>query len=83
MTVGVTRPTRSNTLGPGSSTFRHSCGRRFSLATGSIVDPAASIDLAVSSPAGPAGGRWTFRNASGGDRVRSFLVCLSRASRFS
>jgi hypothetical protein len=83
MTFGVTRSARSNTLGPGSSTFRRSCGRRFSLATGSIVDPAASINLAVSSPAGPGGGRWTFRNASGGDRVRSFLVCLSRASRFS
>jgi hypothetical protein len=82
MTFGVTRPARSNTLGRGSTTFTHSCGERFSLATGSIVDPAATVDLAASSPAGPAGGRWTFRNASGGDRVRSFLVCLSRASRF-
>jgi hypothetical protein len=78
----VSRQARSNTLGPASTTFTHSCGQRFSLATGSIVDPAASIHLAVSSPAGPAGGRWTFRNASGGDQVRSFLVCLSRASRF-
>jgi hypothetical protein len=79
---GVTRPAHSNTLGPNVTTFTHSCGGNFSLATGSSVDPAAQIELAASSPAGPAGGRWRFRKASGGDQVRSFLVCLSRASRF-
>src|SRR5215212_1484063 len=36
---GVTRPSRTNRLGPGRTTFTHSCGtRRFSLATGSSVD---------------------------------------------
>jgi hypothetical protein len=82
MSFAVSRPAQSNTLGPNAVTFRHSCGGRFSLATGSSVDPAASIELAVSSPAGPADGRWTFRHASGGDRVRSYLVCLSGATRF-
>jgi hypothetical protein len=80
---GVTRPSRSNTVGAGRPAFTHSCGAgRFSLATGSSLDPAASIELALSSPAGPNDGRWRFRRASGGDRVRTFLVCLSRASRF-
>jgi hypothetical protein len=82
LAFSVSRPSHSNTVGPGSDTFTHSCGGRFSVATGSIVDPAGSIEMAGSSPTGPAGGRWTFRSASGGDRVRSFLVCLSRASRF-
>jgi hypothetical protein len=82
LAFGVSRQARSNTLGPNITTFTHSCGGKFSLATGSSVDPAAQIELAVSSPAGPAGGRWRFRKASGGDQVRSFLVCLSRASRF-
>jgi hypothetical protein len=82
LAFGVSRPAHSNTVGPGSATFRHSCGGRFSLATGSSVDPASPIALGVSSPAGPAGGRWTFRTAGAGDRVRSFLVCMSRASRF-
>jgi hypothetical protein len=79
----VTRPAQSNVVGPADTTFRHTCGAgRFSLATGSSLDPAASIELARSSPAGPADGRWTVRSASGGDNVDTFLVCLSRASRF-
>ena len=82
LAFSASRPSHSNTVGPGSDAFTHSCGSRFSVATGSIVDPAASIEMAGSSPIGPAGGRWTFRSASGGDSVRSFLVCLSRASRF-
>jgi hypothetical protein len=83
MRFRVTRPAHSNSIGPNRITFTHTCGAgRFSLATGSSVDPAASIELARSSPAGPADGRWTFRRASGGDHVDTFLVCLSRASRF-
>jgi hypothetical protein len=82
LAFSVSRPSHSDTVGPGSTTFRHTCAGRFSVATGSIVDPAASIELALSSPAGPAGARWRVRRASGGDLVRTFLVCLSRASRF-
>jgi len=82
---GVTRPSRNNILGSDSTpTFSHSCGSgRFSLATGSIVDPRDAIELAVSGPTRSRLGRWTFRQASGGDRVRTFLVCLSRTSTFN
>jgi hypothetical protein len=81
---GVTRPARGNTLGTNSTpTLSHSCGAgRFSLATGSIVDPRDPIELAAAGPVRSQRGRWTFRNASGGDRVRTFLVCLSRSSGF-
>jgi hypothetical protein len=79
----VSRPSQGNVLGPNRSRFSHSCGaNRFSLATGSIVDPAATIELADSGPLRSAGGRWTFREASGGERVRTFLVCLARGSGF-
>ena len=73
----------TNTVGPGADrSFSRSCGDGFSLATGSSVDPADSIELALSSPLGRSGGHWTFANASAGDQVQSFLACLSRASRF-
>jgi hypothetical protein len=80
----VSRQSRSNTVGPGPArTFSHRCGAdRFSVATGSSVDPLDPIELALSSPARPGAGRWTFAHASAGDRVQSFLVCLSRASGF-
>jgi hypothetical protein len=79
----VTRPAFSNTLGSGATTFSHTCGRsRFSLATGSIVDALDRIELAASGPLGSSAGRWTFRRASEGDAVRTFLVCLSRRSGF-
>ena len=82
LAFAVSRPSHSNTVGSGSTAFRHSCGGRFSVAGGSSVDPASSIELAVGAPAGPSGGRWAFRRASAGEQVRSVLVCLSRASRF-
>jgi len=73
----------TNTVGPGADrSFSRSCGDGFSLATGSSVDPADSIELALSSPLGGSRGHWTFANASAGDQVQSFLACLSRASRF-
>jgi len=81
---GITRPSRGNVLGTDSTpTLSHSCGAgRFSLATGSIVDPRDAIELAASGPVRSERGRWTFRNASGGDRVRTFLVCLNTSSGF-
>ena len=81
----ITRPSRGNILGTNSTpTLSHSCGAgRFSLATGSIVDPRDPIVFAAGGPIRSQGGRWTFRNASGGDRVRTFLVCLSRSTGFS
>ncbi len=79
----ITRSSRANVLGTDTTpTLTHSCGSgRFSLATGSIVDPRDSIVFAAGGPIRSQGGRWTFRNASGGDRVRTFLVCLSRTHR--
>ncbi len=81
----VTRPAEGITFGT-SGTGRHSdrCGAgRFSLATGSIVDPRDPIELATSGPVRSQRGRWTFTQASSGDRVRTFLVCLGRGSGFS
>ena len=81
----ITRRSRGNVLGTNSKpTLADACGAgRFSLATGSIVDPRDAIELATSGPSRPGSGRWTFRNASDGDTVRTFLVCLSRSSGFS
>jgi hypothetical protein len=81
---GVTRPSRANTLGTDSTpTLSQGCGPgRFSLATGSIVDPRDAIELATSGPVRSQRGRWTFRQAGGGDSVRTFLVCLSRSTGF-
>jgi hypothetical protein len=80
----ISRPSRVHTLGTDSTpTLSHACGRGvFSLATGSIVDPLDSIALATAAPFRNNRARWTFRNASGGDRVRTFLVCLSRSTGF-
>jgi hypothetical protein len=80
----ITRPSQANGLGTSPRpSFSHSCGGRlFSLATGFTVDPLATIELAASGPLHATRGRWQFRQASGGDEVRTFLVCLSRSSRF-
>jgi hypothetical protein len=82
---GITRPSRGHVVGTDSTpTFSRGCGTgRFSLATGSIVDPRDTIELSTSGPTRPASGRWTFTQASSGDRVRTFLVCLSRRSEFN
>jgi hypothetical protein len=80
----ASRPSRGNTLGNSSSpSFAHGCGAgRFSVATGLVLDPLATIELAATGPVRRAGGRWSFRQASGGDRVRSFLICLRTDSTF-
>lgn len=79
----VSRQSDENTVGPNRPRFSHRCGaNRFSLATGSIVDPDGTIELADSGPQRVGWGRWTFRRASGSERVRTFLVCLARGSGF-
>jgi hypothetical protein len=70
-------------LAPGSGTFRDACGgNRFSLATGFRPSPSGSVEIAGTSPMGRRGGHWTYRGASAADSVQSFLLCLSRTSRF-
>jgi hypothetical protein len=78
----ASRPTQRNTFAGGRvHAVSHSCGTgRFSLATGSIVDPAGSLELDSSGPVRAAWGRWTFRRGSG--EALTILLCLSRASRF-
>jgi hypothetical protein len=80
----TSRPSQSNALPPTRAhRFRHGCApSQFSLATGFSVDPLDTIELAATAPFGKLWGRWTFQQVSGGDRVRTFLVCLSRQSGF-
>ena len=80
----ASRPSRSNRLGTRPSpSFAHGCGAGlFSLATGVVVDPLATIELAASGPVRRGWGRWGFTRAGTGDRVRSFLVCLRTDSAF-
>jgi hypothetical protein len=80
----ASRPSHSNRLGTRRSpAFAHGCGSGlFSLATGVVVDPLATIELAASGPVRRARGRFAFTRARSGDRVRSFLVCLRTDSRF-
>jgi hypothetical protein len=79
----VTRPAGPTSLGPRKTSFARTCDPgQFSLATGSIVDALDSIELDASGPIRQGWGRWSFRHASGGDHVRTFLVCLSRGSTF-
>jgi hypothetical protein len=73
----------SNTVFRNSPPFFHSCRPgQFSVATGSEVDAAARIELRGSYPSSPRGGAWNFAHGGGGEEVQSFLVCLSRRSRF-
>jgi hypothetical protein len=83
MTFRLRRPEFSNRVGPGRRSFSHRCRpSEFSLATGSVVDPAADIELSGSHPTGARGGRWVFTRVSAGDRVSSSLVCLNRRTQF-
>ncbi len=75
--------TRGVIVAPGNGTFRDACGgSRFSLATGFDPGPSGSVEIAGTSPTGRRAGRWTYRGASAADSVQSFLLCLSRTSRF-
>jgi hypothetical protein len=80
----ASRPSRSNRIGTRRvPAFAHACGAGlFSLATGVVLDPLATIELAASGPVRPGSGRWAFRRATSGDRVRSFLICLRTGAGF-
>jgi hypothetical protein len=67
----------------GTGAFTHRCGTgKFSVATGSSVEPLDPVELVSSGPTSTRAGRWLFRGASAGDGGRGFLVCLGRASGF-
>jgi hypothetical protein len=79
----VARPVFTEAPKRGTNLFSRRCGAsQFSLATGSVVDPRDDIQLVGSTPEGARGGRWGFRGARTGDRVRTSLVCLSRRGSF-
>ena len=80
----ASRPSQANGLGPSRSfSFAHGCGAGlFSLATGVSLDPLATIELAASGPVRKGWGRWAFEQVSGGDQVRTFLICLRTDSAF-
>jgi hypothetical protein len=84
MTFGVAQRRFSNAIGAGGAgTFTHSCARsEFSVATGSELDASDAIELSGSYPVRSRSGHWKFSHASAGDRVSSFLVCLSRRTQF-
>jgi hypothetical protein len=84
LTFRVARPEFRNQVGPGSGRgFSNACTRRqFSVATGVSFDWRDDIALGRSHPAAPWAGVWTFRQASGTEEVRSFLVCLARRTQF-
>jgi hypothetical protein len=80
----VQRPRFRNEVGSSADRgFSNACGRRqFSVATGVSFDPSDDIELGGAYPAGPWAGVWSFRQASGTQEVRSYLVCLSRRGQF-
>lgn len=84
MTFGVSRRRFSDAIGAGAGMgLGHSCARsQFSVATGSELDAADAIELRGSHPVRSRGGRWEFAHANSGDRVSTFLVCLSRRTQF-
>jgi hypothetical protein len=60
-----------------------SCARgRFSLGTGVSLDRGDDISLLTAFPSGSRGGLWFFRNSGPPEPVTSYLLCLSRSSRF-
>ena len=79
----VLRRSWADAIPRGLSRYHHRCGGdRFSLATGWVVDPLDTIELSDSGPRRVGWGRWTLRQASHGQTVRTFLVCLARDSVF-
>lgn len=78
----ATRPSQQNVFAGGRvHRALHSCGgRRFSLATGALLNPAGGLELDSTGPLRSSSGRWTFRNGPG--EARTYLVCLDRSSRF-
>lgn len=80
----VARPEFQNDVGPVADRgFSNACTRRqFSVAAGVSFDWRDDIVLGRSHPAGPWAGVWSFRQATGTEKVRSFLVCLGRRTQF-
>jgi len=73
----------SGTVGSGSLTLR--CPRgTYALAAGHALPAGDDIFATSSAPSGARGGRFSFRNPSGGkERVRTYLSCLSLRTSFS
>jgi hypothetical protein len=67
-----------------SRSFTGSCAPdRFSLGTGISIDHTDDIALLRSFPFGSREGSWFLRNGGAAEPVKGYLLCLSRASRFS
>jgi hypothetical protein len=66
-----------------SISFTGSCPRdRFSLGSGVSIDGDDDIALLTSFPSGAQKGSWFFRNSGVPERANTYLLCLSRSSRF-
>lgn len=64
-------------------TFTHTCAEsQFSVATGHSLDPAAGAVVTRTGPDGLRAGRWTFRGATDGELMTTFLLCLNRHTQF-
>jgi hypothetical protein len=81
---GIKRVAYSTPVSAGKSrSVTGSCApNRFSLGTGISLDSDDDISLLRSFPFGGRQGSWFFRNRGPRERVTSYLLCLSRASRF-
>jgi hypothetical protein len=73
----------SSLAGEGRQTETVGCADgRFSVATGSSVDSADSIELVTASPVRRRLSRWVFQNVTPGDRYTGHVLCLRTGSRF-
>jgi hypothetical protein len=82
---GATRPSFAATFAGSKgrrAAFRKCGTSRFSLAAGSIVDPADSIEFLTGGPTGARGVRWLYRRVKVTDGFRAFMVCLRTGSDF-
>ena len=77
--VAYDRPVRSGK----SRSISGTCARgRFSVSTGLSLDSGDDISLLRSYPFGSRDGTWFFSNRGAPEPVTSYLLCLSRGSRF-
>ena len=73
----------SSLAGEGRRTETVGCADgRFSVAAGSSVDSADSIELVTASPVRRRLSRWVFENVTPGDRFTGHVLCLRTGSRF-
>lgn len=84
LAFGISRVVYSTPVSSGKSrSVTGSCApNRFSLGTGISLDSDDDISLLRSFPFGGREGSWFFRNRGPRERVKSYLLCLSRSSRF-